>query len=118
MENVIIIVIVAVLAVIGVVYTVKHFKRQGGCCGSSDYRPKKKKLANVRYKKVFRVEGMHCANCKNRVEELVNDLRGVAGSVDLKKGLLTVSYAEDVADEQIKSRIEKNGYTVTGIEKI
>lgn len=117
MENVIIIAIVAVLAVVGVLYTVKHFKGQGGCCGGGDYKPKKKKLTNVQYKKVFRVEGMHCVNCKNRVEELVNDLRGVAGSVDLKKGLLTVSYAEDVADEQIKSRIEKNGYTVTSIEK-
>lgn len=118
MENVIIIGIVVVLAAVGVVYTVKHFKRQGGCCGGGDYKPKKKKLTSVRYKKAFRVEGMHCVNCKNRVEELVNDLRGVAGSVDLKQGILTVSYAEDVPDEQIKARIEKGGYTVTSIEKI
>ena len=28
---------------------------------------------------------MHCANCKARVEETVNDIRGAAGKVDLKK---------------------------------
>ena len=55
---------------------------------------------------------MHCQHCKNRVEEVVNDIKGIAGKVDLKKGELTVSYAEDVADEIIKARIERAGYEV------
>lgn len=56
---------------------------------------------------------MHCEHCKRRVEEAVNDIKGVAGRVDLKKGDLTVSYAEDAPDEIIKAKIEKKGYTVT-----
>ena len=56
---------------------------------------------------------MHCDHCKNRVEEVVNDIKGVSGKVNLKKQELTVSYAEDVPDELIKSRIEKAGYTVS-----
>ena len=56
---------------------------------------------------------MHCEHCKNRVEEAVNDIKGIAGKVDLKKGELTVSYAVDVNDEIIKARIEKHGYQVT-----
>ena len=55
---------------------------------------------------------MHCDHCKNRVEEVVNDIKGVAGKVDLKKGELTVSYAEDVSDEIIVARIAKAGYEV------
>ena len=55
---------------------------------------------------------MHCDHCKNRVEEVVNDIKGVAGKVDLKKGELTVSYAEDVSDEIIVARITKAGYEV------
>ncbi|MBQ7299076.1 MAG: heavy-metal-associated domain-containing protein [Clostridia bacterium] len=51
---------------------------------------------------------------KKRVEEVVNDMAGIAGKVDLKKGELTVSYAEEVDDERIIVRIEKAGYTVTG----
>lgn len=112
MENLIIIAIIAVVAVIGVVYTVKHFKGKGGCCGGGGYKAKKKKLSNVLYEKTFKVEGMHCENCKTRVEEVVNDMKGVAGRVDLKKAELTVSYAEDVDDEVIKARIQRAGYTV------
>ena len=56
---------------------------------------------------------MHCDHCKNRVEEVVGDIKGVAGKVNLKKGELTVSYAEEVDDELIKSRIERAGYKVT-----
>jgi len=112
MENYIIIGIIAVIVVIGIIYTVKHFKGEGGCCGGGSYKPKKKKLSKVLYQKTFKVDGMHCDHCKNRVEEVVNDIKGVAGKVDLKKGELTVSYAEDVSDEIIVARITKAGYEV------
>ena len=55
---------------------------------------------------------MHCEHCKARVEEVINDIQGVSGSVDLKNGTLTVSYAENVEDELIQSKIERAGYTV------
>ena len=116
MENYIIIAIIAVAIGFGINSAVKHFKGQGGCCGGGSYKPKKKKLKNVLYQKTFKVEGMHCDHCKNRVEEVVNDIKGVAGKVNLKKGELCVSYAEEVTDEVIKARIEKAGYKVTGLE--
>ena len=112
MENYIIVGIIAAIAVIGVIYTVRHFKGEGGCCGTGSFKPKRKKLSKVLYKKIFRVEGMHCEHCKNRVEEVVNDIGGVAAKVDLRKNELTVSYAENVDDEIIISRIERAGYTV------
>lgn len=118
MENYIIIGIIAVIVVIGVLYTVKHFKGEGGCCGGGSYKPKRKKLSGIKYTKKFKVGGMHCEHCKRRVEETVNDIKGVAGRVDLKKGELTVSYAEDVDDETIKARIERAGYTVTEIKYV
>ena len=117
MENYIIIAVIAVAIGFGIYSAVKHFKGQGGCCGGGSYKPKKKRLKNVLYQKTFKVEGMHCDHCKNRVEEVIGDMKGLAGKVNLKKGELTVSYAEDVADEQIKARIERAGYTVTKICK-
>lgn len=117
MENYIIIAVIAVAIGFRIYSAVKHFKGQGGCCGGGSYKPKKKKLKNVLYQKTFKVEGMHCDHCKNRVEEVIGDMKGLAGKVNLKKGELTVSYAEDVADEQIKARIERAGYTVTKICK-
>jgi len=112
MTDGIIIAIVVVALFFGIRAMVKHFARKGGCCGSADYKPKKKKLSKVLYQKNFKVEGMHCEHCKARVEEVVNDIQGVSGSVNLKKGILTVSYAEDVEDELIKTKLERVGYTI------
>ena len=115
MENDIIIAILALIALAAIGTIVKR-KGRKGCCGSgSDYKPRKKKLKNVIAAKTFKVDGMHCEKCSNRVTEAVNDIPGVAGVVDLKKGIVTVSYEQDVPDEQIKSRIERHGYTVTEI---
>ena len=117
MVDYIIIAVLALVVAFGIFSAIKHFKGQGGCCGGGSYKPKKKKLKNVLYQKTFKVEGMHCDHCKNRVEEVVNDIQGVAGKVNLKKGELTVSYAEEVEDELIKSCIERAGYKVTKIWK-
>ena len=115
MDNYIIIGIIVLIAVIAIGTLVKRSGRKG-CCGSvSDYKPRKKKLKNVIATKVFTVDGMHCEKCANRVTEVVNDIPGVAGVVDLKKGIVTVSYEQEVADEQIKAKIERVGYTVTEI---
>lgn len=113
MLDIIIIAGIVVIAGFGLRAAIAHFKGQGGCCGGGSYRPKKKKLSQVKYQKTFHVEGMHCAHCKYRVEEVVNDIRGVAGKVNLKQGLLTVSYAEDVPDATIRARLERAGYHVT-----
>ena len=65
--------------------------------------------------KVFVVDGMHCEKCANRVTEVVNDIPGAAGVVNLKKGIVTISYELEVPDEQIKAKIERVGYTVKEI---
>ena len=113
MGTYIIIAIMVVIVAISIHSSVKHFKGQGGCCGGGDSKPQRKKLPKVLYSKTFKVDGMHCENCKNRVERIVNDIEGVAGKVNLKKGELTVSYAKDVDDALIKSSIEQAGYTVS-----
>ena len=112
MENYIVIGIVAAIVIIGIISTVKHFKGEGGCCGGGGYKPKRKKLSGVKYKKTFKVGGMHCEHCKRRVEEAVNDIEGISGRVYLKKEELVVSYAEDVDDLIIKDKLESAGYTV------
>ena len=115
MENYIIIGIIIVIAFFAVRTIVKRRDRKG-CCGSgSDYKPRKKKLKNVIATKIFAVDGMHCEKCAGRVTEVVNDIQGCAGVVDLKKGIVTVSYEQEVADEQIKARLQRVGYTVTEI---
>ena len=115
MDDYIIIGAIALIALVAIGTIVKR-KGRKGCCGSgSDYKPRKKKLKNVIATKTFKVDGMHCEKCSNRVTEAVNDIPGVAGVVNLKKGIVTVSYEQEVPDEHIKDRIERHGYTVTDI---
>ena len=115
MENNIIIGILLVIAIAAIGTLIKRSGRKG-CCGSSgDYKPRKKKLKNVIAAKTFVVDGMHCEKCANRVTEVVNDIPGTACLVNLKKGIVTVSYELEVPDEQIKANIERIGYTVTEI---
>ena len=115
MDNYIIIGVIVVLVLVAIGIIIKRAGRKG-CCGSSgDYKPRKKKPKNVIATKTFKVDGMHCEKCSNRVTEAVNDIPGVAGVVNLKKGIVTVSYEQEVPDEYIKDRIQRHGYTVTEI---
>ena len=112
MENVVILGILLVI-LLGAIITLVRRAGRKGCCGSgSDYKPRKKRLQAVIAVKVFAVDGMHCEKCANRVTEAVNDIPGVAGVVELKKGIVTVSYEQEVPDGQIRAAIERVGYTV------
>ena len=115
MENMIIIGILLVIAIAAIGTLVKRSGRKGCCGSSSDYKPRKKKLKNVIATKTFVVDGMHCEKCANRVTEVVNDIPGPSGVVNLKKGTVTVSYEQEISDEQIIVKIERVGYTVKEI---
>lgn len=115
MENGIIIAIIVVLVVVGLSSAVKHFARKSGCCGSGSYKSKKKRLSNIAYTKTFKIEGMSCEHCQNRVEEIVNDINGVSGKVSLKKGELVVSYMESIDDNIFITKIERAGYKVISV---
>lgn len=108
-------VIIAVLITIlflAVWYIVKKKKRKASCCGSGAYVAKSRKLQNIVCKKTYRVDGMHCQNCVNRVIEAVQDLSGTSASVNLKKGILTVSMEKEIDDAVIIAAVEKHGYGV------
>ena len=106
--------IILVVLLIAIFSIQKKAKSKASCCGSAAYVAKARKLQNVKEKKIFRVEGMHCQNCVNRVVETVQDIPGTSVTVHLKKGLVTVALDRDVEDEVIIAAIEKRGYTVQG----
>lgn len=114
-ENIILLVLVVVVVAIGLWSHRPSLPRQGrALLRRRRLQAPEKKLPHVAGQKTFQVEGMHCEHCKVRVEEAVNDIKGAAGKVDLKKGLLTVSYAESLDDEQVKQKVERAGYHLTG----
>lgn len=118
MENIIVVAILAVILVFAVRSSVKHFRGEGGCCGGSKVpKAKPKKLNGPKVaEKIIHIEGMHCENCKNRIEKTLNQMDGVAAKVDLGKKIARVSLEKHVADEVLKNAIEKQDFKVTGIE--
>lgn len=112
LDNLVVALIITITVIIAVVPTIKHLKGKGDCCGGSDYKPKKKKLKNIVDKKIFKIEGMHCQSCCNRVTEAINDISGVSAKVNLKNQTAQVSYSKNVADETIILAVEKTGCTV------
>ena len=59
------------------------------------------------------VEGMSCAHCENAVKKAVSAINGVtAVEVDLAGKTVTVSHGENVKADDIKAKIEEEGYEI------
>ena len=78
--------------------------------------PKKKMDGPKLRELTVHIEGMHCQNCKNRIEKHVNELDGVICKVKLNKKIAVVSLYKDVDESLIKDTIEKLDFTVVGME--
>lgn len=116
MENTIVLSILLVVIVFALLRTKKHFTG-GGCCGSGSTTVRShKKLTDPKLgEKVLVIEGMHCENCQNRVENALNRLDGIVCKVSLRKKIAAVSYSTEVSDEILKEAVEKLGFKVTEI---
>lgn len=110
-----IILVLLIVLFIGVKASVKHFKGEGGCCGGSSEKVRKKKLKHIIKQRTVIIDGMTCEHCKNRVESRLNEISGVAAKVNLKKKTALVSMEKEVSDEQIRMAVEKAGYQVVEI---
>ncbi len=118
MATAVIVLIIVVIVIFALRGSIGHFKGEGGCCGGGGGTlPENKTLAGPAIgEKIVHVEGMHCENCKNRVERAINRIDGAVGKVDLKKGIARVSYDREITDDKIREAVEAFDYKVTGIE--
>ena len=117
MGNVIIIGILVIAAALGIRNSIKHFKGEGGCCGGGggSVRESKELDAPKIGEKIIRIEGLHCENCRNRVERAVNKIDGAVCRVNLKRKTAVVSYCREIDEEVLRSTITKLGYEVIDI---
>jgi len=67
---------------------------------------------------VFTVEGMHCDGCSTSITAALKAVDGVEeASADHEEGVAEAVYRPGKVDvEELKTEIEKLGYTVTGTE--
>ena len=116
LSNALVIAILAVVLFIALRGSIKHLAGEGGCCGGGDSvkkEPDKKLSGPIIKTMVFKIDGMHCENCSNRVKRSINRLDGVSAKVNLRKKEAVVLYELDIADDVITKEIEDLGYKVT-----
>ncbi len=67
---------------------------------------------------IFQVEGMHCGGCSSAITATLEKMSGVIeASADHEKGVAEAVYhPRKIEVEELKTEIEKLGYTVTGME--
>ncbi|MGI6007265.1 MAG: heavy-metal-associated domain-containing protein [Ruminococcus sp.] len=119
MGNIIIVVILVIIILVAARSALKHMKGEGGCCGGGGtVKAEKKKLEGpVVAQKIMTIEGMHCENCKNAVENRLNRLEGVAARVNLRKKTALISMDRPVDDETLKKAVNGLDYQVISIEE-
>ncbi len=109
--------IVLLLLLAAIFHIKKHFR--GGCCGSGNavLRDPKKPNAAITGQVCLIVSGMHCQNCQNRIENVLNRIDGVVCSADRKKKTVTVAYSREVPTAELIEAVEKLGYHVDSVRK-
>ena len=118
MTNIIIGILLIIILIPAVLTTVKHMKGEGDCCGGPKEKVPKKKIEGQKLGDyVVQIEGMHCENCKNRVERKLNELDGIVSKVNLAKKMAVVSYYQEIPEDKIIEVIEKLDFHVAGIQK-
>lgn len=116
-QNLIIVLVLLVLLLPAIRISIQHMKGEGSCCGGPKERAVKKKIAGTKLRTVkISIEGMHCQNCKNRIEKHLNELDGVVAKVNLSKKLVVVSVYKEIDDASICTMIESLDFKVVGIE--
>lgn len=117
--------IIVVILVLICIFSVKSYlkKLRGGCCGAGGDAPEKKvkvadrNKANYPYQAVALIDGMACGNCATRVENALNSMDGVWAKVDLSKRQATILSKALLDEQEVRSAVRKQGYTVMKFER-
>lgn len=112
--NVVIIFIAVVAIFFAIKSSVAHFKGNSSCCGGGAGETllvEKTLDAPIIEEKTIQIQGMTCQNCRARVQNSLNKIDGLCANVDLKKENAILKMARNVSNDEIKSAVERAGYT-------
>lgn len=64
------------------------------------------------------IEGMSCGHCVRAVENALGALEGVSATVDLERGIATVTMEQEISDDTLIHAITEEGYKVIGVKTV
>lgn len=117
--------IIVVILVLICIFSLKSYlkKLRGGCCGAGGDGPEKKvKVADRNkehypYQATAEIDGMVCGNCATRVENALNSMDGVWAKVDLSKKQAAILSKQPLDEQEVRSAVRGQGYTVIKFEQ-
>ncbi|MBR1740723.1 MAG: heavy-metal-associated domain-containing protein [Lachnospiraceae bacterium] len=120
LSTTIMVLILLIIIALAVRSSLKHLKGEGGCCGGGgELKAEKKKLEGKQVMRLqLTIEGMHCENCKNRIERAINDMDGAVAKVNLKKNSAVISMDREIAQEEFVKRIEDLDFQVKDVKEV
>lgn len=121
MGTFIILLFLAIIVCFAARQSIRQLLGRGGCCGGGSchaVKTVKKKLNSDATKEIkLEVEGMNCRNCQNKIENSLNQQKGVVAKADYHTGKVKIKYIDDIANETLKHLIKAEGYKVIKIER-
>jgi Cu+-exporting ATPase len=61
------------------------------------------------------IEGMACAHCSARVENVLGEIDGVSAIVNLEEKCANITLSKDISDDALIKAVTDAGYTVISI---
>ena len=118
METYIIIAVIILILGISVFTTIRRMKNKSCCSGggSKTLKEHKKLTEPVIMKKIIKIDGMHCDNCKTSVERRIERLEGALCTVNLAKKTTTVKLSREISDKELTDIVTSLDFTVLQIE--
>lgn len=119
MGTIVIIIILGIIVFFALKSSLQHMRGEGGCCGGGSVDIEEEKVLKnpILGSYIIDVEGMHCQNCKSRIERNINKIEGASCKVNLKKKIATVQFDRELDVQEIKRIIERLEFSVGEIKE-
>lgn len=95
-----------------------------GCCGGGECASIKKMDAadadpsHYPFHKKIQIDGMCCRACTVRVQNALNQLKGVSSEVVLREHVAMVHMMQDMSDKKLRAIITRAGYKAISIQNM
>lgn len=116
--------ICAVIVIICILAVFSYIKKlKSGCCGAGGdtvkrVKPQDRDASHYPYARRVSIEGMHCKNCAQRIENAFNAQADCMAEVNLGKKCAVVRSKSPLSDEAIKQTVWHAGYQATAVEAV
>lgn len=123
MSSVLIIVALVLACTVAAIFLIRKIRYGSSCCGEREAGEKKIKVqdknkAHYPYSYKISIDGMHCANCARKVENILHSLEGVWAKTDISQKQVLIRCKNQPEIPVLEEKIRDAGYTMLSMSEI